>query len=150
MNLNPELNHQHSSADGDSRRPIDDLEIVKRLAAIYMEENISLAGLSAVARLFFDAGHNVPVDGRTIVHTSREKVGDVDFIHLGLIHGIKRKLPKGIIGDKIWLQLNADGTPIFKTNTKELWPILCRIVNCHDSEVMLNETSNLTCNESLL
>ncbi len=107
------------------------------MAILYMQHGISLECLSDFARLFQDAGHKVPADGRTIARTRKEKVGEVDFIHLGLIAGIKRKLPKGIEGDKIWLQINADGTPIFKTNTKELWPILCRILNCNDSQVSI-------------
>ncbi|XP_043480494.1 uncharacterized protein LOC122510127 isoform X1 [Leptopilina heterotoma] len=51
-----------------------------------------------------------------------------EFVYFGLEKGIINSLNEEIHNsDTIWLQINADGLPLFKSNSLHLWPILCKI-----------------------
>ena len=138
-----------------------------------MRHGITHAALRDFARLHRATGQDIDVDPRALLHTRKKRVGDAQFVHLGLTDGLKRKLDKGIhqvvvintspfqyqsnivpraifkkdlhfytfksmyaqVNDHptLLLQVNTDGLPIYKTNTKEMWSILVRVLNGKDS-----------------
>lgn len=76
---------------------LTDEEITRELARISAKHGFTEPGLADVADLFRRAGHvKVPKDPRTIKKTRTEPVGDVDFVHLGLVRGILQKTTKGL------------------------------------------------------
>ena len=111
-------------------------QIVQELANIYSEKGMSLSCLGQIAKLISKLGHDIPTDPRTILKTRRSAQQNQSFQHFSLKEGLMRKLKKGIFESQencLEIQVNIDGTPVFKTNSIDLWPILCRIVNCKDS-----------------
>ena len=99
-------NEEWPRVQQEDEEPISDDEISKELAVIWNEfPQAPNACLNRVARLFRRAGHKcVPIDSRTILHTRTEPVGNVDFVHLGLIKGLELNVNKGMaLGEVIFL-----------------------------------------------
>jgi hypothetical protein len=59
-------------------------EILQRLALLYSQKGLSLNALGGVAKLVKDLGHDIPTDPRTILKTTKVKVGDKYFHHFSL------------------------------------------------------------------
>lgn len=134
------LNDQNFGAER-QEDVLTDEQLSDRLCQIAEQTGLNHAQVRAVAKLLRDAGHNIRADPRSILRTSRATVGDVDFVHLGVIEGIKRKIHKGLsstsTGGEIFIQMNADGFPLFKNNTIELWAWSCRVLNSKDTRPFL-------------
>ncbi|KAK4021520.1 hypothetical protein OUZ56_003435 [Daphnia magna] len=96
---NDELNDLTTDAVNESRERVEDQEhlvletgenvndsshvpaltkegILQRLALLYSKKGLSLSALGGVAKLVKDLGHDIPTDQRTILKTTRVKVGD--------------------------------------------------------------------------
>jgi hypothetical protein len=73
---------------------------------------------------------------RTILKTSRGVVGEKDFHHFSLIDGLKRRIDSsGFEGDSLNITIGIDGlSTSFKSSRFDVWPILCRVVNCNGKE----------------
>lgn len=111
-------------------------DIMKELALLYVRKKLSLSAVGAIAKLIVALGHDIPIDPRTILQTTNTPIRNKSFHHFSLKNGLLQKLKKGMIGSgnlTIKCQINIDGTPVFKTNSVDLWPILCRVVNSLDS-----------------
>ena len=73
-------------------------------------------------------------DPRTLLKTFTQHtiktIGGGEYCHVGLMKGISSLLgsyPHTF--DRIELQVNVDGIPLFKSFNTTLWPILCSIIN---------------------
>lgn len=123
------------------------LTVAERVALIKIKTNCSLTTVSAISKLLRDLGHNIPKDARTIMKTkvrdsshncSDEQRNSNSFIHLGLVEGIKKKLPNADKKlKKLILQFNIDGLPLWRSSRTEFWPIVCRIINAQDGSEFL-------------
>lgn len=61
------------------------------------------------------------------------------FVHLGLSNGLKKKLTSSDKIEKLVLQFNIDGLPLWRSSRIEFLPILSRISNARDkSELMVS------------
>ncbi len=72
--------------------PLAIAEILQRLTLLCSQKGLSLSALGGIAKLLKDLGHNVPIAPRTILKTTKIKVGDKYFHHFSLAAGIMRKL----------------------------------------------------------
>ena len=76
-----------------------------------------------------DEGHELPKDSRTLLNTksaipSLMKCGG-EYIYFGIEKGIKKKVRSyGFLGSCIYLKVNIDGIPLFKSSSTVFWPIL--------------------------
>lgn len=51
-----------------------------------------------------------------------------EFVYFGFEKNLKRCIREDLHkNNKILLQVNIDGVPLFKSSTKQFWPILCKI-----------------------
>jgi len=75
----------------------------------------------------------LPHDVRTLLqtprHTEVKVCGSGEYVHFGLEKGINHALLKNSIadGEEIYVQINVDGLPVFKSSNRQFWPILCLI-----------------------
>lgn len=116
---NDELNDLTTDAVNESRERVEDQEhlvletgenvndsshvpaltkegILQRLALLYSKKGLSLSALGGVAKLVKDLGHDIPTDQRTILKTTKVKVGDKSFHPFSLSAGILGKLKRGM------------------------------------------------------
>lgn len=115
---------------------LDKDDILKELALLYGRKKLSLSGLGEVAKLIKKLGHDIPTSPITILKTNNTPIRSKHFHHFSLKKGLLAKLKKGMINKEsrvIKIQINIDGTQIFKTNSLDLWPILVRITNSLDA-----------------
>lgn len=73
-------------------------------------------------------GTELPSRGKYLVKTPKEKpvtkkIGDGEYLHFGLKKQLIKLIPK-VNNSNFEIQINIDGLPIAKSNTKSLWPIL--------------------------
>ena len=68
--------------------------------------------------------------------TSTETVGDKELYHFSLIEGLKRRIDSsGFQGDQLDLMFGIDGLSSGVKSIKyDIWPILCRIMNCSNKQ----------------
>jgi len=56
-----------------------------------------------------------------------------EFIYFGIAAGLQRCVNKEVhLRDILDLQINCDGLPLYKSSTKQFWPILCKVHNSPD------------------
>jgi hypothetical protein len=111
-------------------------EIVKELALLYGRKKLSLSGLGEVAKLIKSMEHDIPTSAVTILKTNNTPIRSKNFHHFSLKKVLLAKLKKGMINKEsrvMKIQINIDGTQIFKTNSLDLWSILVRVTNSLDA-----------------
>ncbi len=96
--------------------------------------------LLAFGRKFI--GEDLPKDSRTLKGTPRsipvQKKAGGDYLYRGLKKGILDKLKTyKFDGEYITLKLNVDGLPLFKSSSKEFWPILASFARSRPFIVLL-------------
>ncbi len=111
-------------------------EILESLRYWSLDHNITRSGFSCLLKIL--KGHscfeNFPTDARTILQTPRttitNKIGDGEFAYFGIRQGLETFASKSelLSGNVIHLYINIDGIPLFKSNNKSFWPILCNII----------------------
>ena len=74
-----------------------DEEVVMKLAKDAMKHNLTHDAIRDQALLINAAsGRKIPIDPRTILRTRTETVGEVQFVHFGLVKCIVLKVKKGV------------------------------------------------------
>jgi hypothetical protein len=110
---------------------------LQALSLLYAAKRLSLSALGEFAKLINSLGHDIPIDQRTILQTTKTPICSETFKHFSLKKGIVSKLKKGLlnkINRVVKLQINIDRTSVFKTKSVHLWPILCRVTNSVDTQ----------------
>ena len=77
---------------------------------------------------------SIPKDPRTLLKTFTQHtiktIGGGEYCRVGLMKGISSLLGRyPHTFDRIELQVNVDGSPLFKSSNTTLWSILCSIIN---------------------
>jgi len=123
-----------SSENTDS--DIEESDFSTLLANWGTSNNIAHSALTSLLKLLktHSCFNYLPTDARTLLKTPRSTpttlVKDGEYVHFGLedaIRTIVKTLPK--VKSNISLYFNIDGIPIFKSSSKQFWPILCSIVD---------------------
>ena len=109
--------------------------MVTELANWLLVHKISRTASNDLLTILRRNGHDdLPKCTRTVVQTPR-KVASVkkcggDYIYLGIVRGLNRVLATKqnyVFRDGvIYMIVNADGVPLFKSSGVQTWPILCR------------------------
>lgn len=112
----------------------DECNICQLLGKWASDFSISFVALNALLCLLIKCGIKVPKDGRTILKTPttvvQRKVGDGIYVHYGIKNALTDFLQ---VNDhnlpSITLDFGIDGLPLFKSSSKQVWPILGSIIN---------------------
>ncbi len=121
------------SSSGEHDEDEDMPTLSEELRELATEDGIKRETLSKMLKILRRHGHEeLPQTARTLLQTPRnitaaEKCGG-KYIYFGLREGILRKIStRDPIENTIYLDINIDGLPIFKSSSKQFWPILGRI-----------------------
>jgi hypothetical protein len=122
-------------SDDDNETEESLTESLANWATTYRVQQAAIGSLLTILKPLFPA---IPKDPRTLLKTATQysinPVGGGEYCHIGLSKGISALLgryPHTV--DRIELQINVDGIPLFKSSNTALWPILCLVSNI-DSE----------------
>lgn len=74
----------------------------------------------------------MPISSKTLLKTisatyKTEIMGDGEFAYLGILKGLLACVNSELHDDKILLQFNIDGVPLYKSSATQFWPILCKV-----------------------
>ena len=103
-----------------------EIDIEKDLKQWATECNIALSSLSYLLKILkkHSCFTHFPADGRTLLKTNRSSVcsimGDGEFAYFG----VKQILSESGFSPPFSLSINVDGLPLYKSSTKQFWPIL--------------------------
>lgn len=120
-------NSSESEDDSDCN---DDFKLVLKMWALNNQiTHNALKDLLLVLRRF--THFDLPIDPRTLLGTKvvegiKEKTGGL-YYHFGVSNGLNQLLkenPELMASNTVYLQINIDGLPLFKSNSLQLWPIL--------------------------
>jgi len=125
-----------NEADGDVLKEPTFMEQIADWAGRNNIRRNALNELLAILRQHTE--YYVPKDGRTLLKTPRvtpivNKCGG-QYIYFGIASGVLKELAHdaSIISDSndVALVVNVDGLPIYKSSSREFWPILCSFSMC--------------------
>jgi len=126
----PDTYMSDSESDSPSFNNDDVPPLTQQLAHWTMEFNIPHLALNKLLHILKPHFSSLPADSRTLLQTPRHTVmkacGDGAYVHFGLESGIQRALEGSNVGDvhEVYLQMNVDGLPLFKSSNTQFWPIL--------------------------
>jgi len=92
--------------------------------------NVSHAAIGGILRLLHRHHPSLPIDSRTLLMTPRSasvaSVAGGVYHHVGIQTALIKLHESGLlpITDRISIQINIDGLPLFKSSGMQLWPIL--------------------------
>lgn len=134
----PNVNYESSDSEAGLPKDVDDLAaneptFEQSLASFYVQYNLPREAGNKLLNIMRQQGYRLPADIRTLIKTPRvciveNKCGG-DYAYYGIETGVIKILAQNpdycANNDKISLQINIDGLPIFKSTTDQMWPILC-------------------------
>ena len=138
---NAELNTISQGLNTSSASLIEGSDIIQseppsltdQLKMWYNEYNVSLDAFRGILKIFHPFHPELPLDPRTILKTKSsniESVANGEFIYFGLENGIRNNIRFQVSEvDKIKIDTNIDGVPVFKSRNTSFWPILCSVDN---------------------
>ena len=130
------------SSDGDSSldenysldEDVKETGLKEKLRQWAIESGTKLCHANTLLTLLKEYHPELPKDARTLLQTnqtcSRETVhtkAGCSYCHFGLTNGVQLCLaqsPDLLNSSELYLQLNIDGLPIFKSSPETFWPIL--------------------------
>ncbi|TMW43974.1 hypothetical protein DOY81_010946, partial [Sarcophaga bullata] len=126
-------NDSDASLDIESEEAPD---IREELAKWSIKFNISFTAVNALLELLLKCNIKVPKDARTLLKTPstvvERKVGDGKYIHYGLKNGLTDFLVSNHWKlSTMSLDFGIDGLPLFKSSSKQVWPILASVVEAN-------------------
>ena len=101
-----------------------DIEFEMKQWAI--ENNITNMALTSLLKILkkFSCFSHLPSDGRSLLKTNRSNVcsamGDGEYAYFG----VEKFLPETNVSRPFSLSINVDGLPLYKSSSKQFWPIL--------------------------
>ena len=111
-----------------------ELGILEELAYWAVCHKIPHTALSSLLELLRKYHQNLPKDPRTLLKTNTKFKSAIrhiqggSYYHCGVLKGMEqifRKYPSLVDEcETIWLQINVDGLPLFKSSSVQFWPIL--------------------------
>lgn len=117
-----------------------------QLASWAVQFGITLTALGSLLSILRVPFPNLPRDPRTLLKTPRnENVKDIEggqYFHFGIVASLTKiltnmscKFGEGVAS--LYLQVNIDGLPLFKSSSIQFWPILCRVCQPFLSEPVI-------------
>lgn len=121
----------------DTEQTETELTFSQKLAAIIIENNLTVKCTNQLLRLLKDSGLlDLPLTRRTLIETPLEKINtDIvepgQYYHFGIQEVLGQFSSDCFLKDlnKVELDINVDGTPLTKSSTLCMWPILGAFAN---------------------
>lgn len=131
---------QSSSDESDDARSreSDDVCLHTFLASWASSFNISHTALTALLRFLSTLHPSLPLDARTLLRTPRTQevrklTAGGELWYSGIAAGLEKIFTQGALINVqcsiLYLQLNVDGLPLFKSCGLQLWPIVCKLID---------------------
>ncbi|KAK6178907.1 hypothetical protein SNE40_011389 [Patella caerulea] len=129
--------HCSNGSHSDKCEPVVEKKFSDELALWSTDYGISQAALRALLTILRDKFPEMclPKDPRSLLETQRsyeiKKITGGEYYHFGLCKGISESILSDVTfcaTDRIEVQFNIDGLPLFKSTNTQFWPILCRVV----------------------
>ena len=119
-----------------SDRPTE-ITLCQKLSTWAVKNKCQRRTVNELLEILRAEGHNLPIDGRTLLATPQEipilTKCSGDYIYFGIEEGIRKVLSKNLSfiekNKTIDLKVNIDGLPLFKSTNAQFWPILGRFGN---------------------
>ena len=109
--------------------------LVQEISSWATRNRSTRVSLNEILSIFIKIGHekDFPKDSLCLLHTPcivnvLQTCGG-QYAYLGFLKGIKQIFFENkhvLFSDKIALEVNIDGVPLFKSKSTQLWPILCK------------------------
>lgn len=119
----------NSESDLDANTVRDSPSLKEDLALWLQEERITRQSAIRLLKLLKRYHPELPADPRTL--SSAEKISTLDkcggkYYYLGIMAAIKNIMSSQTLSpdEPIELYINVDGLPLFKSSSKQFWPIL--------------------------
>ena len=137
-NVHEILNFSDSSSGNDNEFPDEgrcpetsENDLRKDLANWCLHYNVSHSSCSALLKILKKFHNELPADARTLLGTHSIEcisVGEGSFVYFGIVS----QLLENVSLDKdsantLFLNINIDGIPIYKSQGISFWPILCSV-----------------------
>ena len=109
-------------------------QLHKELAACATQNRWTRSSINDLLNILRINGLDVPKDARTLLKTptrieTYEKCGG-DYAYFGISNGIRSVINEHNSNNNVLsLSINIDGVPLFRSSSKQLWPILCSFEN---------------------
>lgn len=131
-----------SELDTDSESESDSTSLEDDLATWATEHKITHVALNSLLHILREHNLTLPKDSRTLLGTVRstelQDKASGKYYHYGVLKSIKEVLHQNIYMlsniNKLELQVNIDGLPLFKSSAKQFWPILGTVQNLPHKE----------------
>lgn len=125
------LSTQSNLSDSDSEQSNTESS-ASDLRGWALKHNITFSALGDLLEILNrHPNFDLPKDPRTLLCTPRsttiEKVEPGEYVHFEWISSVE-KLIQVPTADYIKIQINIDGIPLYKSSTRQFWPILAKIV----------------------
>lgn len=116
--------------------------VVQELSQWAIQHSVTHSAINDLLKIL-NKYHSVPKDARTLLHTIRSSNvqhmkdsngNNGDYVYFGLetelIKHLQHDLPVWLQNSEtIQLLFNIDGLPLYRSSSKQFWPILCRLYN---------------------
>ncbi|CAG7821197.1 unnamed protein product [Allacma fusca] len=135
-NQNSDASTSNSTSSSESSSTDSEKSFSEILKSWSLKHQISHAALSELLSTLktHSCFENLPKDPRTLLQTPRQttvsEVRPGNYVHFGLKNCLRNVLEScDSIPSVLFLQINVDGIPVFKSSLDQFWPILGSIVN---------------------
>lgn len=133
--LNSNFDNESASFSNDNMSQSNsDISIKSEIQKWCIKENIKHSSINKLLKILkvHTNIENLPRDARTLLKTSRttlvRKLGSSGDLHyIGITPNLQMK--HKYYGDTIQLTFNVDGIPIYKSSSKQFWPILRYVID---------------------
>lgn len=127
-------NDSFDENESNNKRDMEKDELRSDIATWALEFNITHCALNKLFKIVNKIIPNVlPTDARTLLKSNQVKINVIEmdngqYWHNGLIEQLTQCLQRqSNIPNKISLNINIDGLPVYKSSNKQFWPILCNV-----------------------
>lgn len=122
-NVNEKLHSSHSKTICNT--------LINKLRNWSLTHNITLSALNDLLLLLQEFHSDIPLSGKSLLCTPRTtksiNLQNGEFTYFGICEKLNHRLKnESCILNIIYLDLNFDGLPLFKSSSIGIWPILCR------------------------
>ena len=132
-------NHFTGSSSDSDDDVLDDISFCEGLADWTNKYSIKQNALDGLLGLLKANGHpDLPGCARTLLQTSRyipiQQKSGMEYVYFPFSEQLLRHFKRHPVDtvcrtDSLEISLNVDGLPLFKSSGKNVWPVLCAIVN---------------------
>ncbi|XP_064473787.1 uncharacterized protein LOC135388280 [Ornithodoros turicata] len=125
-----------ANLESNSTRSLEVTTLAAQLALWAIQVRIPLQHLSSLLCILHQYHSELPRDARTLLSTPRCTEVDSscggEYVYLGILSGIKRLIDRGLVfsSDRLNLQINVDGLPLYHSQSTCFWPILVAVTDC--------------------